>query len=133
MKIRYEFVTGEVAEIEIDEALGTEIATIEQAETRRERAETRRHTSYDYLLALGAQISDGADLQADHDRAEDTRRLLAALHSLEPRQRDLINRLFVHGERLTDIARQEGVTKAAICGRLDKALARLKKKLSEGG
>ena len=133
MKIRYEYATGEITEIEIDEVLGAEIAAIELTEARRERAETRRHTSYDSLLALGAQISDGSDLQTDYNRLEDRRRLLGALSSLEPQQRSLIDRLFVHGERITDIARDEGVSKSAICRRLDKIFARLRKKLSEGG
>lgn len=133
MKIRYEYATGEVVEIEVDEALGAEVAAIEQAETRRERAETRRHTSYDYLLALGAQISDGSDLQADYDAREKRRALRDALAVLEPHQRELLKRLFVDGERLKDIAARDGIAPSSAWGRFHRIFARLKKILSEGG
>jgi len=133
MKIRYEFVTGEVAEIEIDDALGAEVAAIERTEARRDHTETRRHTSYDYLLALGAQISDGSDLQADFEAREEVRALRKALAALEPQQRELIKRMFIDGERLKDIAERDGIALSSAWGRFNRIYERLKKNLSEGG
>jgi hypothetical protein len=43
MNIKYEFLNGEVMEIEVDDALGEIVVEIEKTEYNKNRKETRRH------------------------------------------------------------------------------------------
>ena len=88
MKIRYEFSTGEVSEVEVSEELGRAIAEMTHKAALRDRAETRRHGSLDHLLAKGAQIGDGGTgVEEMVEHALDEAALLRAMNELEPRQR----------------------------------------------
>ena len=58
MKIEYEFVNGEINEVEVDAALGAQILETEHKMELRDRAETRRHDSYDALRRKGVQFAD---------------------------------------------------------------------------
>lgn len=45
MKIKYEFVTGEKLEIEVEDNIGEIMVEMEVLQSRRNRTETRRHNS----------------------------------------------------------------------------------------
>jgi hypothetical protein len=49
MRINYEFLTGERLEIEVDENIGEVIIEMEKMQSRRNRAETRRHNSLEFM------------------------------------------------------------------------------------
>lgn len=128
MKIRYEFATGEVSEVEVSEELGRAIADLTHRAALRDRAETRRHVSLDHLLALGAQISGGqASTEELAERALDIAALLCAMETLQPQQRALIQKIYRDGLTITAVAQQEGVGESAIRDRLSRIYARLKK------
>mgnify|MGYP001003132451 FL=1 len=59
--------------------------------------------------------------------------LPGAIAQLQPQQRDLLRRIYKKGEKLADVAREEGISKAAVTRRLQKIYAILQKKLSQGG
>ena len=45
MKVRYEFVNGEISEIEVDDNLGELLVDFDRQEYNNDHKETRRHTS----------------------------------------------------------------------------------------
>ena len=47
MKITYEFVTGEVSEVEVDERLGGMLLDLDRQQENNDQKETRRHFSLD--------------------------------------------------------------------------------------
>ena len=47
MKITYEFVTGEVSEVEVDEHLGGMLLDLDRQQYNNDQKETRRHVSLD--------------------------------------------------------------------------------------
>jgi hypothetical protein len=49
MRISYEFITGEKFEIEVDDDIGEVIIEMEKMQSRKNRAETRRHNSLEFM------------------------------------------------------------------------------------
>ena len=47
MKISYEFVTGEISEVEVDESLGGMLLDLDRQQYNNDQKETRRHVSLD--------------------------------------------------------------------------------------
>lgn len=130
MKIRYEFATGEVSEVEVSEELGRAIADMTHRAALRDRAETRRHVSLEYLLALGAQIRDDQSYTDKlAEKALDIAALLRAVEYLQPQQKVLIEQIYRERLTITAIARQEGVGESAIRDRLSRIYAQLRKRL----
>ena len=128
MKIRYEFATGEVSEIEVSEELGRAIAEMTHQAALRDRAETRRHVSLDRLLALGAQISaDDTSTEMLAEQALDRAALLRAMETLEPQQKALLKMVYFSGRSIASIAQDEGVLPATVSHRLERIFARLNK------
>ena len=128
MKIRYEFATGEISEVEVSEELGRAIADMTHKAALRDRAETRRHVSLDRLLTLGAQISDG-QLSTEElaEQALDIAALLRAMEYLKPQQRALVEKIYRDRQTFASIARAEGVSESAIRDRLTRIHAKLKR------
>lgn len=127
MKIRYEFSTGEISEVEVSEELGRAIAEMTHKAALRDRAETRRHVSLDHLLTKGAQIGDGGTgVEEMAERALDEAALLRAMNELEPRQRALIRQVYFEDRSCASIAREEGVNERTVRERLYRAQRKLK-------
>lgn len=103
MKIRYEFVNGEVSEIEVDEGLGELLVDFDRQQYNNDHKETRRHVSL-----------DGMDYEGElFTSAEDT-------------ERELLLKVYFEDQRIVDIARAEGVTKQSVHERLKRAIHKLK-------
>lgn len=127
MKVRYEFVTGEFTEIEVDDSLGELLVDFDRQQYNNDHKETRRHISLDgmeYEGELFASVTDTAD---EVERREELARLMRAMEALSPSQRELVLKVYFEKMRVTDIARAEGVSEAAIRNRLKKIYARMKK------
>ncbi len=130
MKIRYEFATGEISEIEVSEELGRAIAEMTHEAALRDRAETRRHVSLDKLLALGAQIStEDVSVEKMTEQALDRAELLCAMEQLLPQQRYLLKQVYFKGRSFADIAREEGVDRSAVRKRMERIISKLKKSM----
>lgn len=95
-----------------------------------QHAETRRHVSLDALDPMGDTVPGAED--AEPDIYEDEISVLhEAIATLDPRQRDLIRKVFWQDIKQVEIARDEGVAEAAVSQRLSRIYTRLKKVLEE--
>ena len=131
MKIRYEFVNGEINEVEVDAALGAQILEIEHKMELRDRAETRRHDSYDALMGNGVQFADTSEPCVEESALAklESAEISRAMEGLSPDQRDLVRRVFFDGQSVIQIARDKGVTHTAIRDRLKRVYVQMKKNL----
>lgn len=130
MKIKYEFATGEVSEIEVSEELGRAIEEMTHQAALRDRTETRRHVSLDKLLSLGVQIAERTlSVEELVEQALDHAALLRAMEQLEPKQKELLSKVYFERRSYASIARQEGVDESAIRHRLTRILKKLGKML----
>lgn len=127
MKITYEFVTGEVSEVEVDEHLGGMLLDLDRQQYNNDQKETRRHVSLDGMHYEGELFASAEDTEGEAERREDMARLFSAMEVLSPSQRELVEKVYFEERKITDIAREEGVSEAAIRNRLKKIYSRLKK------
>ena len=127
MKITYEFVTGEVSEVEVDERLGGMLLDLDRQQYNNDQKETRRHFSLDGMDYEGEQFASAEDTEREAVRREDMARLYSAMEVLSPSQRELVEKVYFEERKITDIAREEGVTKQSVHERVERALKKLKK------
>ena len=127
MKITYEFVTGEVSEVEVDERLGGMLLDLDRQQENNDQKETRRHFSLNGMDYEGELFASAEDTERTVEHREDMARLLSAMEVLSPAQRELVEKVYFEERKITDIAREEGVSEAAIRNRLKKIYSRLKK------
>lgn len=90
------------------------------------QTETRRHVSMNALDPDERYIADAADIQSDLF-ADDYTELYRAIEKLKPRQKELIYRVFWDGLKQAEVAKAEGVTEAAISGRMERIYKKLRK------
>ncbi len=127
MKISYEFVTGEVSEVEVDERLGGMLLDLDRQQYNNDKKETRRHVSLAGMDYEGELFVSAEDTEGEAVRREDMAWLYSAMEILSPAQRELLEKVYFEERKITDIAREEGVSEAAIRNRLKKIYSRLKK------
>ena len=127
MKITYEFVTGEVSGVEVDESLGGMLLDLDRQQYNNDQKETRRHVSLDGMDYEGELFASAEDTEGEAVRREDMARLYSAMEALSPSQRELVEKVYFEGRKITDIAREEGVTKQSVHERVERALKKLKK------
>ena len=127
MKITYEFVTGEVSGVEVDERLGGMLLDLDRQQDNNDQKETRRHVSLDSMDYEGELFASAEDTEGEAVRREDMARLYSAMEALSPSQRELVEKVYFEGRKITDIAREEGVTKQSVHERVERALKKLKK------
>ena len=65
MKITYEFVTGEVSEVEVDERLGGMLLDLDRQQYNNDQKETRRHFSLNGLDYEGDLFAEGFSIVAE--------------------------------------------------------------------
>lgn len=117
MIIKYEFLNGDVSEIEVDDSLGEVIVSIDHAVTLNNRRETRRHESYsDDNDKLDCLIDPNADTQRFVLQLMDLEALRKALSQLNPNERYIINRLYLDDETISqaELARELGITEGSV-------------------
>ena len=127
MKITYEFVTGEISEVEVDERLGGMLLDLDRQQENNDKKETRRHFSLDGMDYEGEIFASAEDTEREAVRREDMARLYSAMEALSPSQRELVEKVYFEERKITDIAREEGVTKQSVHERVERALKKLKK------
>ena len=74
MKISYEFVTGEISEIEVDEHLGGMLLDFDRQQYNNDHKETRRHVSLDGMDYEGELFASTDDTEGEAEHREDERR-----------------------------------------------------------
>lgn len=126
MKITYEFVTGEISEVEVDERLGGMLLDLDRQQYNNEQKETRRHFSLDGMDYEGEMFATAEDTEGEAVRREDMARLYSAMEILSSAQRELVKKVYFEERKITDIAREEGVSHVAIRDRLERIYKKLK-------
>ena len=129
MKVRYEFVNGEVSEIEVDDSLGELLVDFDRQEYNNDHKETRRHVSLDGMEYEGELFISEADTEGEVERREELAQLLRAMEALSPAQRELVQQVFFEKRKIVDIAREEGVSHVAIHDRLKRIYRKIKNNL----
>ena len=130
MKITYEFVTGEISEVEVDERLEGMLLDLDRQQYNNDQKETRRHVSLDGMDYEGELFVSAEDTEREAERREDMARLYSAMEALSPSQRELVKKIYFEERKITDIAREEGVSKQSVHERVQRALKKLEKNLN---
>ena len=126
MKITYEFVTGEVSEVEVDERLGGMLLDLDRQQENNDQKETRRHVSLDGMDYEGELFASAEDTERTVEHREDMARLYSAMEFLSPSQRELVEKVYFEERKITDIAREEGVSHVAVRDRLERIYKKIK-------
>jgi len=127
MKVKYEYVNGETNEIEVDEELGTILASLDRQEYNNHKRETRRHCAIEGLMW---RLSDEkVNIEADCTSENFIEAILAPLNT---EQREIFNSVFFNGYSLKEVAKRYGTSYQAIQNRLNKILNKLRKSFNEG-
>lgn len=130
MKIKYEFLTCEVVEVEVPEDMGEISIDLDRDIFNSNRRETRRHNSVEKLEEQGIQIADkNVDVVSIIENQETNKALYKALDKLSPQQKELIQKVFFEGTPIVVVAEELGITKQACNNRLNKIYKQLKKYL----
>lgn len=129
MKYTYQFVTGEKQEIEVTEAQYMALKDADRIEYNNNQTNTRRHISMDMAESdEGMQFADPTQNISDILDAEYTTTALhRAISHLPSDQRALILDVYFCDKKPVDIAKRDGVSRAAISQRLATAKNNLKK------
>lgn len=127
MKIKYEFATGEISEIEVEDSLGELLVDMDRQEYNINHKETRRHVLLSAIDPADRFFSAEENLLQDLIDEEDHERLMRAIKKLQPQQQELLYRVYWKGEKQKTIAAEDGVSERAITGRMKKIYAALKK------
>ena len=130
MKITYEFVTGEISEVEVDERLGGMLLDLDRQQYNNEQKETRRHVSLDGMDYEGELFASAEDTEGEAERREDMARLFSAMEVLSPSQRELVKKVYFEERTFASIAREEGVGESAIRDRMKRIHKKLEKNLN---
>lgn len=132
MVIRYEFAEGATVEIEVDDSIGEVIIEIEKQEYNKNRAETRRHNSIEKMEEeeFAQFVDQKQNVETDVETSIRNDNLYAAISQLTSEQQELVQKVYFEDQTLTQIAKQDGVSVAAISNRLKKIQNRLKKILA---
>ena len=132
MKIKYEF-ANETIEIEVEEEWADIVIDLDRQEYNINHKETRRHCSLEAYNLDDALLPSDEDVERDVIADEDKKRLYKAIAALTPDQQELVHRVYFNNERLADIAREQGVSRAALTNRMNRIIASLKKFFLFGG
>jgi DNA-directed RNA polymerase specialized sigma24 family protein len=93
MKVTYTFANGEIKEIETTKEIYDLIEKDTQEVKNQNRRETRRHTSYNVLELYDLEPF----VEVDYLQKIDLSALHKAIKTLEPKQKDLVRRVFLFG------------------------------------
>lgn len=131
MKIKYQFST-ETVTLEVEDQWATVLVDLDRQEYNVNQKETRRHCSLEAYNLDDALLPSDMDVEAGVIADADKERLYATIAELQPQQQELLKRVHFQGEKMADIARADGVSKAALTARMKKIYKSLQKKLSRG-
>lgn len=127
MNIKYEFLTGEVIEVEVADNIGEVLIEIEKDDYNSDRRETRRHNSIEGKQEKKLQFqAAGADIVTIIEEKEVSDNLHNALNKLLPQQKDLVQKVYFEGMSIAEIALNEGVGESAIRDRFKRIYKKLK-------
>ena len=129
MKIQYKFASETIA-IEVSDEWGEILIDLDRQEYNNDHKETRRHYHMEGCVYEGEDfaVEDPALARLLEDDGR-LAKLPSAIASLLPRQRRLINQVFVERRTYVAIAREDGVDESAVRKAVGRALKKLEKLL----
>ena len=128
MKIKYEFVNGEVVEIEVSEEWAEVLAELDRQEYNNDKKETRRHCTMDVLGDEGEWMTDeNADPANLLLAGQERETVQGALDKLTPKQRDVLERVYIEGWSITRYAAVCGISQPVATKRIYAAEKKFKK------
>lgn len=133
MKIHYEFVTGEKLEFEVDDSIGDIVIEMEVLQSRKNRAETRRHNSLEGLQEQqpGRNPKQFVDEKVDIEQfiidLDERERLHQAIRKLEYRDSRIVSLYYFENRTMEEIGREMGISAMAVSKRLKKIPDKIKK------
>ena len=113
----------------MDERLGGMLLDLDRQQYNNDHKETRRHVSLDGMDYEGELFVSAKDTEGEAVHREDMVRLFSAMETLSPDQRELVEKVYFEERKITDIAREEGVSHVAIIRRLNRIYEKLRKNL----
>lgn len=135
MRINYKFLTGERLEIEVDENIGEVIIEMEKMQSRRNRTETRRHNSLEFMQENrdGYRPMQFADNRADVEQiiihSDEKERLHWAIQKLDRKDSIIVKKYYFEDKTMVEIGKELGITAMAVSKRLKKIPDKIKKVL----
>ena len=133
MKIHYEFVTGDKLDFEVDDSIGDIVIEMEVLQSRKNRAETRRHNSLECLQKQqpGRNPKQFVDEKVDIEQfiidLDERERLHQAIRKLEYRDSQIVSLYYFGNRTMEEIGREMGISAMAVSKRLKKIPDKIKK------
>lgn len=126
---------GERVTVEVTDEVAQTYREELRKEWRSDAYEGYYSTSLDEITDAGHDFADERENVEEHyisredekEQADKLSRLAAALASLSPDQRELVEKVYFRGMTQDEIAAEKGVTKQAISDRMKRIYVRLKK------
>ncbi|MDR2671890.1 MAG: sigma-70 family RNA polymerase sigma factor [Coriobacteriales bacterium] len=132
MKVEYtyRFVNGDEVTIKIDATRKELLEDFDREEYNNNRTARRHRIPLETIEnSEGFEgLNDNLPAQ-EYEKTEMRAALRKAVEGLSPQQQELIDRIFFEDIQQSEIAREEGVSRAAITQRLNRVLEKLKKLL----
>ncbi len=118
--------------VEVSEQMANDMKELRRAEWRQEAKAKYycKSINEDYLVAPNGSAEDQHILE--ETKKEEQALLIKALKTLSESQKEIVQKRFVKGMELQEIADEYGITKQAVFNRLQKILKKLKKVFTEG-
>ncbi len=131
MKIKYEFATGEIVEVDVPAEVAEVSIRIDEETKRQNRKETRRHISLSLLKEQENGLEKNKDVVFTLVEQKNQIKIIEnALKRLLPEQQELIFKAFFCEKTISELAKEKGVTPKAIRNRLDRIYRKLKEILN---
>lgn len=125
--INYKFVDGTIKSIEVEEKFYEEYEKLEIETKRLNRKETRRHISINIFEEQGVEFKDdSSNLEDLIINKENEQRVISAIKKLNQKQQNLVQKVFYDNKSLTEIAKEENVSKSAITQQMKVIYRKLK-------
>lgn len=133
MKIKYEFMTGERLQLEVDDNIGEIIIEMEKTQSRRNRTETRRHNSLEFMqeiregylpMQFADERTDIEQIMIDSDEKE---RLHRAIQKLDCKDAMIVKKYYFEEKTMVEIGKELSISTMAVSKRLKKIPDKIKK------
>ena len=130
----YVTATGEEITVEVSEEMKEFLEKEDRAEKANDKKETRRHIHWEALEYEGLDYDDldivnyGTAPEIYHEDL--LINLKFALKDLEPRQKELLKKVYKDNMTQEEIAKSEGVVKQAISNRMQRIYKKLEKNIA---
>jgi len=125
MIFKYKFVTGEEVTIEFEftPKISAFLMHVDEIESKKERAETRRHESFDEEAHAAPESTEN-----DASRNIDIEAVRKGIECLTPDEQLLVNRLYLDTHKVTpaELAVELGIDPPTVCRRTKRTLKKLK-------